>query len=45
MKRMIFLDYDNTLNDTDIKYISKLNGFFNMDGAKLWDILLNNIHR
>lgn len=44
MKRMIFLDYDNTLNDSDIKYVSKLNGFFNMDGAKLWDILLNKIH-
>ncbi len=45
MKRTLFIDYDDTLHDTESKYISKLDGIMGMDGSTLWDMLLNRIHK
>ncbi|MBS7644831.1 MAG: HAD family hydrolase [Candidatus Bathyarchaeia archaeon] len=45
MRYLLFIDFDNTLHDTDSKYVSRLNGLLGFDGSFLWDIFLNKIHR
>ena len=41
----MFIDFDNTLHDTDSKYVNELDGLLGFDGAFLWDMFLNRIHR
>jgi len=45
MRPTIYVDYDNTLHDTDSKYEAKLDGLLNIDGATLWDLFINKVHR
>ncbi|MEM3507523.1 MAG: HAD family hydrolase [Candidatus Bathyarchaeia archaeon] len=45
MIKAILLDFDNTLHDTDKKFIEKLDGLFGMDGKTLYEIYLFKIHR
>jgi len=40
-----FVDYDNTLHDTDAKYIAALEGYLGMGGAEFLAIYMNKIHR
>ena len=45
MRYLLFIDFDNTLHDTDSKYISKLDGLLGYSGSFLWDSFMNRIHR
>lgn len=45
MNCFLFIDFDNTLHDTDSKYVNELDGLLGFDGAFLWDMFLNRIHR
>ncbi|MEM4245801.1 MAG: HAD family hydrolase [Candidatus Bathyarchaeia archaeon] len=45
MRPTVYVDYDNTLHDTDSKYRELLDGLLGLDGATLWDLFLNKIHR
>jgi putative hydrolase of the HAD superfamily len=45
MLKSVLVDFDNTLHDTDRKFIEKLNGLFGMDGKTLYEIYLFKIHR
>ena len=45
MRCLLFVDFDNTLHDTDSKYVSRLDGLLGFDGYFLWDVFLNRIHR
>jgi len=39
------VDYDNTLNDSDSKFIVKLDGVMGLPGGTLWEIYLKRVHR
>jgi len=43
--RNVLVDFDNTLHDTDRKFIEKLDGLFGLDGKTLYEIYLFKIHR
>ncbi|WP_455364161.1 HAD family hydrolase [[Eubacterium] cellulosolvens] len=45
MKPTLFIDFDNTLHDSDSKYKVKLDGLLDMRGLELWDFFLNKVHR
>jgi HAD superfamily hydrolase (TIGR01549 family) len=45
MLKSILVDFDNTLHDTDRKFIEKFDGLFGMDGKTLYEIYLFKIHR
>jgi len=40
-----FVDYDNTLHDTDSKYIAAFEGYLGMSGSEFLAIYTNKIHR
>jgi FMN phosphatase YigB (HAD superfamily) len=44
MSKIIFIDFDGTLHDTDPKYIAKLDGLFHLDGEYIWNSYLS-LHR
>ncbi len=44
MSRVIFVDFDGTLHDSDGKYAAVLDGVFNLSGGYLWNSYLY-IHR
>lgn len=41
----VFVDYDNTLHDTDSIYATAFEGFLEMSGAKFLAVYTNKIHR
>ncbi|MEM2896405.1 MAG: HAD family hydrolase [Candidatus Bathyarchaeia archaeon] len=41
----VLVDFDNTLHDTDRKFIEKFDGLFGLDGKTLYEIYLFKIHR
>ena len=43
--KVLFVDYDGTLHDSDAKFAEKFDGLFGMGGEALWNIFLNEIHR
>lgn len=45
MIRTIFLDFDDTLHDSDSKYAERLNGITSIPGLELWRIYLVKVHR
>jgi HAD superfamily hydrolase (TIGR01549 family) len=45
LKSTLFIDYDDTLHNSESKYISNLDGLLGLDGATLLDIFINKIHR
>jgi len=44
MKRVLFIDYDGTLHDSDAKYAAKLEGILGLDGMQIWKAYLH-VHR
>jgi HAD superfamily hydrolase (TIGR01509 family) len=44
MKKVLFIDYDGTLHDSDAKYAAKLNGILGLDGTQIWKAYLH-VHR
>ena len=44
MGKVLFIDYDGTLHDSDAKYDTKLDGLFGMNGLRLWETYLS-LHR
>jgi len=44
MKKVLFIDYDGTLHDSDAKYAAKLNGILGLDGMQIWKAYLH-VHR
>ncbi len=45
MIKTIFVDYDDTLHDSQYIFEIKLDGFLKMPGRRLWEIYLKEIHR
>ena len=45
MVKTVFLDYDDTLHDSQYVFGNKLDGLLKIPGEDLWYIYLNNIHR
>jgi len=44
MKKVLYIDYDGTLHDSDAKYAAKLNGILGLDGMQIWKAYLY-VHR
>ena len=44
MKKVLFIDYDGTLHDSDAKYAAKLNGILGLNGMQIWKAYLH-VHR
>jgi len=44
MKRVLFIDYDGTLHDSDARYAAKLDGILGLDGMQIWKAYLH-VHR
>jgi len=44
MKKVLFIDYDGTLHDSDAKYAVKLDGILGLDGMQIWKAYLH-VHR
>jgi HAD superfamily hydrolase (TIGR01549 family) len=44
MKKVLFIDYDGTLHDSDAKYAAKLDGILGLDGMQIWKAYLH-VHR
>jgi HAD superfamily hydrolase (TIGR01549 family) len=44
MKKVLFIDYDGTLHDSDAKYAAKLDGILYLDGMQIWKAYLH-VHR
>ncbi len=44
MKKLLFIDYDGTLHDSDAKYAAKLDGILGLDGMQIWKAYLQ-VHR
>lgn len=44
MKKVLFIDYDGTLHDSDAKYAAKLDGILGLDGMQIWKAYLT-VHR
>jgi len=44
IKKVLFIDYDGTLHDSDAKYAAKLDGILGLDGMQIWKAYLY-VHR
>jgi HAD superfamily hydrolase (TIGR01549 family) len=44
MKKVLFIDYDGTLHDSDAKYAAKLDGILGLEGMQIWKAYLH-VHR
>ena len=44
MKKVLFIDYDGTLHDSDAKYAAKLDGILGLEGMQIWKAYLY-VHR
>ena len=44
MKKVLFIDYDGTLHDSDAKYKAKLDGIFGLNGIDIWRAYIQ-VHR
>ena len=44
IKKVLFIDYDGTLHDSDMKYAAKLDGILGLDGMQIWKAYLH-VHR
>lgn len=44
MIKTVFIDFDNTLHDSDSKYIAKLDGLLGLSGEELWRIYFHEVH-
>jgi HAD superfamily hydrolase (TIGR01509 family) len=44
MKKVLFIDYDGTLHDSDAKYARRLDGILGLDGMQIWKAYLY-VHR
>jgi HAD superfamily hydrolase (TIGR01549 family) len=44
MKKVLFIDYDGTLHDSDAKYAAKLDGILSLEGMQIWKAYLH-VHR
>jgi HAD superfamily hydrolase (TIGR01549 family) len=44
MKKVLFIDYDGTLHDSDAKYAARLEGILGLDGMQIWQAYLH-VHR
>ena len=44
MKKVLFIDYDGTLHDSDAKYAAKLDGILGFSGIDIWKAYLS-VHR
>ena len=44
MKKVLFIDYDGTLHDSDAKYAAKLDGILGLNGMQIWKAYLH-VHR
>ena len=44
MKKVLFIDYDGTLHDSDARYAAKLDGILGLDGMQIWKAYLH-VHR
>ncbi len=44
MRKVLFIDYDGTLHDSDSKYAAKLDGILGLDGMLIWKAFLH-VHR
>jgi len=44
MRKVLFIDYDGTLHDSDAKYAAKLDGILGLDGIQIWKAYLF-VHR
>ena len=44
MKKVLFIDYDGTLHDSDAKYAARLDGILGLDGMQIWKAYLH-VHR
>jgi HAD superfamily hydrolase (TIGR01549 family) len=44
MKKVLFIDYDGTLHDSDAKYARRLDGILGLDGMQIWKAYLH-VHR
>ena len=44
MRKVLFIDYDGTLHDSNAKYAAKLNGILGLDGMQIWKAYLH-VHR
>jgi HAD superfamily hydrolase (TIGR01509 family) len=44
MKKVLFIDYDGTLHDSDAKYAAKLDGVLGLSGIEIWRAYLH-VHR
>ena len=44
MRKVLFIDYDGTLHDSDAKYAAKLNDILGLDGMQIWKAYLH-VHR
>jgi len=44
MKKVLFIDYDGTLHDSDAKYAAKLDGTLGLNGMQIWKTYLH-VHR
>ena len=44
MRKVLFIDYDGTLHDSDGKYAAKLDGILGLDGMQIWKAYLY-VHR
>ncbi len=45
MIRTVFIDFDDTLHDSDSKFAARLDGLFGLRGLDLWRTFLEKIHR
>ena len=45
MIKTVFVDYDDTLHDSQYIFATKLDGFLKIPGKKLWELYLKDIHR
>jgi HAD superfamily hydrolase (TIGR01549 family) len=43
-KKVLFIDYDGTLHDSDAKYAARLYGILGLDGMQIWKAYLH-VHR
>jgi HAD superfamily hydrolase (TIGR01509 family) len=44
MKKVLFIDYDGTLHDSDAKYAARLDGILGLEGMQIWKAFLY-VHR
>jgi HAD superfamily hydrolase (TIGR01509 family) len=44
MRKVLFIDYDGTIHDSDAKYAAKLDGILGLDGMQIWKAYLH-VHR